>query len=111
MANLSSDQDAGATEPIDPELPQPATHGQVHVSDGHSNPKALAAQMKQHLAEHVQHLSTTAAYNMTQKGAAGVTGQSSGGSFAPGGASGGADYQTTDVGGTGDADSGGASGD
>lgn len=35
MANLASPDNGGATEPIDGALPQPATHGQVHVSDGH----------------------------------------------------------------------------
>ncbi|MFZ0418413.1 MAG: hypothetical protein WAM04_09915 [Candidatus Sulfotelmatobacter sp.] len=87
-----------------PDQPQPATHGQVHVSDGHSNPKALAAQMQDHFAQHVQHLNTTASYH---KGV-GVTGQDAGGSFTA--SPSGADYETTSTGNTGDADSGGRSG-
>lgn len=43
---------------------------------------------------------------LPQGGGAGVTGQNSQGAFDPGGASGSASYQTTDVGGTCDPDSG-----
>ena len=88
MANLSSDQDAGATEPINPELPQPVTRGQVHASAAHSNPTALAKQLRAHLAQHVEHLNTTKDY-----GGHGAFG--GGGGPAQGGASGSADYQTT----------------
>ena len=70
-----------------------------------TNYDALVGQMQAHLAQHVEHLNTTAAYH---KGA-GVTGQDSQGSFSPGGASGSADYETTRTGNTGDADSGGPS--
>jgi hypothetical protein len=98
MANLSSDQDAGQTEPIDPELPQPAVHGQVHVSAAHSNPTALAKQLRAHLAQHVEHLNTTKDY-----GGHGAFG--GGGGFQQGGASG-ANYQTnSSEGSVGDADS------
>jgi|ERR1700733_3601065 hypothetical protein len=115
MANLG-ENDPTQTEPIDYELPDPNPHGQVHVSSGHSNPKALAAQMKQHLAERVQHLNATKAYHGGQiPYAPGGAGQSSQGGFTgwgmSGGASGSADYFTTDVGGTADADSGGPNSD
>ena len=107
MSNLGPD-DSGATEPIDPEQPQPVTHGQIHVSDAHGDPSSLAAQMRAHLAEHEVHLATTAGYHRPSVNAGGDTGQSSQGGFAQGGASG-ADYQTTNVGSEcGDADSGGA---
>jgi|ERR1019366_2066010 hypothetical protein len=100
MSNLAPDDDAAAeTEPIDPTLPQPATHGQIHVSDAHNDPASLAKQMRAHLAEHLQHLNTTADY-----GGHGAFG--GGGGFAQGGASGSADYQTTGST-TGDADSSG----
>jgi hypothetical protein len=49
MANLSSDQNSGATEPIDPRAPRPATHGQVHA-----HPR-LVKQIRKHLAQHVEH--------------------------------------------------------
>lgn len=111
MANLSSDQDAGATEPIDYEQPQPAVRGQIHVSDAHGDPSSLAAQMRAHLAEHEVHLATTAGYHRPSGNAGGDTGQSSGGGFTgsgmQGGASGSADYPTTNQGTTGDADSSG----
>jgi hypothetical protein len=80
MANLSSDQDSGATEPIDAELPDPNPHEQVHVHSSHPDHDVLVGQMKAHLAEHTRHLAAPASYHggqMPQKGAAGVTGQSS----------------------------------
>jgi hypothetical protein len=106
MANLSSDQDAGATEPIDYEQPQPATHGQIHVSDAHGDPSSLAAQMRAHLAEHEIHLATTAGYHRPAVNATGDSGESSQGSFQQGASSSG-DYSTTNQGTTGDADSDG----
>ena len=110
MGNLAPEDDAaGQTEPIDAELPQPAVHGQVHVSAAHNDPQALQKQMRTHLAEHERHLAATAAYHRPTVNAAGDTAQSSQGSFQQGGASG-ADYQTTSEGTLGDADSGGASG-
>src|SRR5450759_4765763 len=97
MANLSSSDDSGATEPIDAELPDPNPHGQVHVHPNHPNHDVVVRQMQQHLAEHVASTNATADYG--GHGAA-----DSRGSFQQGGASGSADYQTTgDT--TGDADS------
>lgn len=96
MANLS-DQDS-ATEPTDPTQPQPAVHGQVHVSAANQNP-ALSKQMRSHLAEHEKHLATTAAYNRPT-----VPATDAGASQSSGGAR--ADYQTTSEGSVGDADSG-----
>lgn len=104
MANLSSDEDAGATEPIDPTMPDPPIHGQVHVSAAHNDPKTLQKQLRDHLAQHVEHLNTTKDY-----GGHGAFG--GGGGFAQGGASGSADYQTTgDTTGDADSSSGDASG-
>jgi hypothetical protein len=101
MANLSSDQDSGATEPIDYEQPDP----QVHVSAAHSDPARLSSQLSAHLREHVEHIQRTADY-----GGHG-TGYNSQGGFTgsgmQGGASGSADYSTTNQGTTGDADSAG----
>jgi hypothetical protein len=105
MASSTDNLDEEATQPIDPRLPQPVTHGQVSVHSSHPNHDALVGQMQRHLAEHVQHLSTTASYH---KGV-GVTGQDSKGAFSSGAS--GADYTTTNVGSDcGDADSGGPSG-
>src|ERR1035437_10741212 len=115
MSNLAPDDDAaGETEPIAPTLPQPATHGQIHVSDAHGDPASLTKQMRDHLAQHVEHLTVTESYHGGQiVYAPGGTGQSSQGGFTgsgmQGGASGSAADQTTNVGGagTGDADSSG----
>jgi hypothetical protein len=101
MANLSSDQDSGATEPIDAELPDPNPHGQVHVHPNHPNHDVVVKQMTAHLAQHVASTNATADY-----GGHGAFG--GGGNFQQGGASG-ADYQTTSTE-TGIADSGDASG-
>jgi hypothetical protein len=101
MANLSPDQGSGATEPIDPIAPQPATHGQVHA-----HPR-LVDQMRKHLAQHVEHANTTRDY-----GGHGIA-FSSGGQFTGSGMSGGAagaDYETESVGDTPDADSQGPTG-
>jgi hypothetical protein len=110
MANLAPDDDsAGATEPIDPTMPDPPIHGQVHVSAAHNDPKTLHKQLRDHLADHVANINATKAYHGGQiPYAPGDTGQSSQGGFRgsgmQGGASGSADYQTTgDT--TGDADS------
>jgi hypothetical protein len=105
MANSPDNVDDQAPQPIDPRLPQPATHGQISVHSSHPNHDALVGQMQRHLAEHVQHLSTTASYH---KGV-GVTGQDSQGAFLLGGASG-ADYETSSADSVGDSDSGGPSG-
>jgi glutamate synthase domain-containing protein 3 len=102
MSNLGPN-DPGATEPINPEQPQPARHGQIHVHPNHPNRDVLIHQMAQHLAQHVEHLKATADYHRPDAG--GAAGQSSG-AFQQGGASG-ADYQTTSTGTVGDADSGG----
>lgn len=110
MANLLSDQDSGATEPIDSE-PDPNPHGQVSVHSSQPNHIALVGQLKAHLAEHTRHLAATASYHggqMPQKGTAGVTGQSGQGAFVPGGASGSASHQTSSVDSVGDCESGGA---
>ena len=100
MGNLAPEDDAaGQTEPTDAEEPQPAVHGQVHVSAANGNPTALAKQLRAHLAQHVEHLNTTKDY-----GGHGAFG--GGGSFQQGGASG-ANYQTnSSEGSVGDADSG-----
>jgi hypothetical protein len=60
MANLSSDEDSGMTEPIDPTLPEPS--GQVHVSAAHHDPESMTKQLRTHLAEHQKHLDSTSAY-------------------------------------------------
>ncbi len=106
MPGSPDNLDDAAAQLIDWEVPQPATHGHVHVPSHHPNRDTVVSQMQAHLAQHVEHLKTTAAYH---KGT-GVTGQDSQGGFAPGGASAGADYSTTSTGNTGDADSGGPSG-
>jgi len=60
MANLTdSDQDnGGATQPIDPELPDPPIRRQVHVGSGD---QGTIGQLRGHLAEHEKHLDTTVA--------------------------------------------------
>jgi len=85
--------------------PSPPPHGRVISSGGqHSMP---VKHLKAHLAQLTSHTKEVKNYG----GHPGfeVTGQGSQGGFAPGG-SGGADYQTTSVGNTGDSDSGGPSG-
>jgi hypothetical protein len=84
------------------DVPQPPKHGRVISSGGqHSMP---VKGLKAHLAQLTSHV-----HEVAQYGGYEVTGQSSQGGFAPGGASG-AQYQTTSVGDTGDSDSGGPSG-
>jgi hypothetical protein len=79
----------------------PATPGQVKSSGGqHSMP---AGQLEAHLAQHVEDANTTKDY-----GGHGI-GCSSEGGFQQGGA-GGAEYETTSVGDTPDADSAGPTG-
>jgi len=64
MANLSStDDDSAQTEPIDPELPQPAVHGQIHVGSANTNPDVVAPQMRDHLAFHENHMRQMQRYN------------------------------------------------
>jgi hypothetical protein len=82
--------------------PQPTTHGQVHVPDHHPREAELTKMLTDHLAQHVAHANTTADY-----GGHGMF--SNQGGFQQGGAAG-ADYETTSVGDTPDADSGGPSG-
>jgi hypothetical protein len=101
MANLSN-QDSGATEPVDARLPDPNPHGQVHVGASHPNRDTVVKQMTAHLKEHVASTNATADY-----GGHGTA--ASQGAFSPGGASG-ADYETSSQDTVGDADSGGASG-
>jgi len=100
MANLG-ENDPGATEPIDPELPQPAVHGQVKSSKGqHSIPEDT---LRTHLAEHMDSLNTTKDY-----GGHGDIAQNSQGGFTGSGMSDGAvgaDYQTSSADSVGDADS------
>jgi hypothetical protein len=99
MSNLAPNDEADVqTEPTDPTQPQPAVHGQVHVSAANQNP-ALSKQMRAHLAEHEQHLKTTADYHRPT-----VPATDAGASQSSGGAR--ADYQTTSEGSVGDADSG-----
>ncbi|MFZ1141432.1 MAG: hypothetical protein WAN76_19790 [Candidatus Sulfotelmatobacter sp.] len=62
MSNTDDDSGAMGTEPIDPELPQPATRGQVHVSDRNVNPDT-ERQLRAHLAEHEAHLEVTRRYH------------------------------------------------
>jgi hypothetical protein len=81
---------------------------QVHVPDHHPRHDELTKQLTDHLAQHVEHASTTAAYHGGQR-LPGDTGESSQGSFQPGGAAG-AEYQTSSADSVGDADSGGPSG-
>ena len=115
MANVSSMDNAGASEPINYELPDPNPHGQVSVHSSHPNHDVLVGQMQRHLDEMSGHLKATDDYHhrghMPQSGAAGVTGQSSQGSSSSGGASGGADYQTSSADSVGDCDSMGANSD
>jgi hypothetical protein len=85
-------------------IPSPPKHGRVTAGA----PGQMGREhLKKHLAQLTQHTKEVQAYG----GHPGfeVTGQSSQGGFATGGASG-ADYQTTSVGNTGDSDSGGPSG-
>jgi len=94
---------ASSPDNLDDDQPQPVTHGQVHVPDHHPRRDELTRQLSDHLRQHIEHANTTADY-----GGHG-TGFSSSGSFSPGGASG-ADYETTSVGDTPDADSQGPTG-
>ena len=77
---------------------KPPRHGDIRVGGGMKIEHA-----KRHLAE-----LTASASEVADYGGHSVTGQGSQGGFSSGG--GGSDYQTTSVGGTGDADSGGANG-
>jgi hypothetical protein len=109
MANLG-ENDTAATEPIDSELPDPNSHGQVYVHPNHPNRDVVLKQMKAHLAEHAKHLAATKAYHGGQiPYAPGDSGQSSQGGFSGsgGGGASGADYQTSSADSVGDADSGG----
>jgi hypothetical protein len=83
-------------------MPQPPRHGRVISSAGqHSMP---VKHLQQHLSELTAHVHEAAQYSGYE-----VTGQSSQGGFATGGASG-ADYQTSSADSVRDADSGGPSG-
>jgi hypothetical protein len=76
---------------------KPPRHGDIRVGGGMKIEHA-----KRHLAE-----LTASASEVADYGGHSVTGQASQGSFASGGAEG-ASYQTTNVGGVGDADTGGS---
>jgi hypothetical protein len=78
---------------------KPPKHGQIKV----------ATMPAKHAKAHLD-MMTEGAAEMRDYHTGGVTGQGAQGSFAPGGASAGADYTTTSTGNTGDADSGGPSG-
>jgi hypothetical protein len=86
-------------------IPSPPKHGRVTAG-------ALGQMTRTHLVKHLAELTQHACEVKTYGGHPGfeVTGQSSQGAFSPGGAAG-ADYQTTSVGGTPDADSQGPTGD
>ena len=78
---------------------QPPQHGQIKVAT------MKAAHAKKHLRQ-----MTADASQVRDYGGHSVTGQGSQGAFSQGGASGSADYQTTNTGNTGDSDSGGPTG-
>ena len=83
-------------------MPEPPKHGRVISSAGqHSMP---VKHLQRHLSELTAHVREAAQYSGYE-----VTGQSSQGGFATGGASG-ADYQTSSTGNTGDSDSQGPTG-
>jgi hypothetical protein len=76
---------------------RPPRHGVIHVT----------SLKPEHARKHLAAMTTSAA-EVRDYNTGGVTGQNSQGAMSPGGASS-ADYQTTNTGNTGDADSGGAS--